>query len=244
MSAKKKIRQIIRAILGPRVAQFMGDRLALHRMKGLSRQEKFSYIYDNHIWTFAGSDSGEGSIGRNTAPYVEFVRKLVLEKGYATIADVGCGDFEVGRRIMDNLSVNYIGVDIAPALIEKNTAAFARPNVRFVCLDIVEQEAPKADVYLIREVLQHLSNSDVMKALANLKRPLLVTEVLPKCWNMAPTFIANKDIPSGHMTRVERGSGLLITARPFSLKGEQVLDYTAETDDSKVLLTIFCDATV
>jgi hypothetical protein len=238
------IRKTIRAILGPRVSQFIAHRVTLLRIKRLSRQEKFSYIYDKQIWAFAGSASGEGSIDENTAPYVEFVRKLVVEKGYATIADIGCGDFQVGRRIMDKLPVNYIGMDIAPAVIERNTAAIACPNVRFVCLDIVEQEAPQADIYLIREVLQHLSNADVMKALANLGRPLLVTEVLPRSWNIESNFIANKDIPSGYMTRVESGSGLLITAHPFSLKGKEVLCYPAKTDDSKVLLTVFCEAKI
>ena len=60
-------------------------------------------------------------------------------------------------------------VDIVETLIERNKTLFKRDNLEFLCLDIVKDELPKADCVIIRQVLQHLSNTEIQHILKKLK---------------------------------------------------------------------------
>lgn len=234
----RMVGSLVSATLGDAVKRRLAHQYLLLKMRGLSRKDRFEYIYRNRIWGDGEFDSGEGSIDRNSELYVAAVRAFVLENPVRTIVDVGCGDFRVGQRIMVGLSgVSYLGVDIASSLIARNNKAFGAINVRFEQLDVVEREAPAADLYLIREVLQHLSNADVARALSHVHGDVLITEVLPACYK-DKGFAPNKDIASGHMTRVEKGSGLLVSEPPFSLPSEVLLSAPSRTDPSKHLLTL------
>ena len=70
--------------------------------------------------------------------------------------DVGCGDFSVASGFVDQLD-EYVGIDVVDSLIRRNSADFGRPGIRFLKANAAREELPKADVCLIRQVLQHLS---------------------------------------------------------------------------------------
>jgi predicted TPR repeat methyltransferase len=63
-------------------------------------------------------------------PYVELVRRFIVEHGIDTAVDLGCGDFQVGARIAD-AAADYVGVDVVSSLIERNRSRFGRPGIRF-----------------------------------------------------------------------------------------------------------------
>jgi hypothetical protein len=65
----------------------------------------------------------------------------------------------------------------------------------------------------LRQVLQHLTNQDIKRALSNIKgrfRYLILTEHLP-----AGDFKPNKDKKLGPGIRISLGSGVVITEAPF-----------------------------
>jgi hypothetical protein len=84
-------------------------------------------------------------------------------------------------------------------------------------------EFPDADVAILRQVLQHMSNFQILKVIAKLDRYkfLVLTEHLPA----GPDFRSNIEKPAGAMVRVSWGSGVVLTEPPFNLRvrSEQVI---------------------
>jgi O-methyltransferase domain len=153
------------------------------------RRQIFRDIYKNNLWGNDGISkyfSGVGSRGEAADIYVERMAKLL--EGHAvelgrpiTIVDLGCGDFQVGRALMAKLPDHiYLGCDIVPELIVHNTSLYGSAQIRFRQLDIVADPLPEGDIYLVRQVLQHLSNADIRNFLRRVScKYLYVTEGHP-----------------------------------------------------------------
>jgi hypothetical protein len=106
-------------------------------------------------------------------------------------------------------------VDIVEDLIDRNKKLFKVDPLEFLHLDIAKEELPKADCALIRQVLQHLSNTEIqsiVKKLSNFKYVIL-TEHIP-----GGDFTPNTDIISGQGTRLKKQSGLDLLAAPFHME--------------------------
>jgi SAM-dependent methyltransferase len=154
-------------------------------------------------------------------PYAECIRTFIQSHGIKSVVDVGCGDFRVGRKLIDS-SIDYTGIDVVDALVKANQERFGASNVRFRCLDIVRDDLPPGDLCLVREVLQHLSNLQIQKILEKLKQYkwVIITETLP---GPVGSFKANLDKPHGRDARCVWHSGLVLTEPPFSLPAVQTL---------------------
>ena len=91
-------------------------------------------------------------------------------------------------------------------------------------IDDIEKEIRSSHfcIALVRQVLQHLTNDDITKALDNIRRTYpvaIITESLPTK-RIAP----NADIARGISTRVPLGSGVYLDEPPFSLRIRKTLD--------------------
>lgn len=192
----------------------------------LSPKEAFDRIYVEGVWgRSAASDqpfySGSGSHAPSIVePYVEaVVRFLRSLPEKPDVVDLGCGDFAVGSRVRPYCR-RYIACDVVPSLVEFNRHRFSDLEVEFRSLDITSDEWPHAEVAFLRQVLQHLSNTQIHAVLRKLvprHRHLVVTEHLPD----RPGFVPNLDKPIGPHTRLDSGgppSGVVLTEPPFSLK--------------------------
>src|SRR5215471_18771366 len=157
----------------------------MHRMYGrLSPEEAFSRVYSCKAWGAAAEEpyySGNGSSGQVADEYCGFVNGLIRDHGVRSVADLGCGDFRIGRRIVAAAGVAYVGVDVVPEVVEYCRERFSSEQVRFERLDILSDPLPDADLCLLRQVLQHLSNAEVEAALGSVgKYPLvLISEHVP-----------------------------------------------------------------
>jgi len=182
--------------------------------------EAFGEIYRDHHWGgedqpfYSGSGSHNPSI---VTPYVTAVSAFLARfKHPPTVVDLGCGDFHVGAQVRDQCGT-YIACDVVPDLIEFNRSRYAGRDVDFRTHDLTQEPVPNCDVVFIRQVLQHLSNADILRGLQYLKgrcRYLVVTEHIPK----AKDFPPNQDKPSGASIRLDFGSGVVLTAPPFNLQ--------------------------
>lgn len=189
-----------------------------------SPREVFTEVYAKRLWgTAEGGDvsSGSGSRGETAAAYVEEVQRFILHHKVSEVADLGCGDFFIGRQIAE-VCASYVGVDVVPALVARNTAMFGSERIRFECLDIVDDELPDAELCLVRQVLQHLSNAQIAKILPKLAkyRYVLVTEQYPADDKVS---CHNLDKVHGADTRVSAGSAVYLDKPPFSLEGVRLL---------------------
>lgn len=205
-------------------------------------KEAMEQVYEMKLW---GSDkakfySGEGSHNVEiVSPYIAAITSFLTAFSIPlTVCDLGCGDFNVGKELVKYTS-KYIAVDIVPELIVHNKEKFKEENLEFHCLDIAKDELPIVDCVLIRQVLQHLSNSEVAQVvdkLANFKYVIL-TEHLPKA-----DFVANKEIISGQGTRLKKQSGLNLLISPFNFKikeQKQLITVSLKENKGVIVTTLY-----
>mgnify|MGYP001954777483 CR=1 FL=1 len=198
-------------------------------------------IYEKHLWGGKDFDfySGIGSHNpKITNPYLDAVIEFLnafAEK--ITVCDLGCGDFNIGKHLT-KYTKKYIAIDIVENLIERNRKLFEEDNLEFRCLDITKDELPPADCIILRQVLQHLSNTEIqniVEKLANYKY-IILTEHLP-----LGNFTPNKDIISGQGIRIKKQSGVAILEAPFSLKvkSEKTLsEVVLENNKGRIVTTL------
>ncbi len=204
-----------------------------------STKAVMNQIYEKSLWGGAEHDfySGAGSHDVQIVnPYIAAVRNFLLEfENPTTICDLGCGDFNVGHQLV-NYTKAYFAIDIVADLIERNKSIYKNQNLTFQCLDICKDDLPKADCAMVRQVMQHLSNSEIMELLSKLKnyKYIIVTEHLP-----ISQFKANLDLVTGQGNRLKFKSGVVLTEAPFYLKPlEEKHFLTLKIDAKSVIKTI------
>jgi SAM-dependent methyltransferase len=229
----------IRKLVKGLIPQFI---LRLYHRRGLrsvrayfaskSTQEAFDEIYRKKFWGDVDGQpySGSGSRGEVAVRYSEAVAALINEHSIDSVLDIGCGDFYIGRAILDrvNRPVTYVGIDASQYVTRFNQEHFSGPNISFICLDASKDELPRAQLCLIRQVLQHLSNQQIASVLDKLSAYtwVLITEHYPDDDHLVA---ANLDKPHGPDTRLYDLSAVYIDRPPFCLKGAiNMLEIRAE----------------
>jgi len=147
---------------------FRRCRSFLYSLRRRQRGEVFSDIYRGNRWRDKDSRSGSGS----NLPETEVLRRdlpaLLASVGASTLLDAPCGDFHWMCEVVLG-EVSYLGVDIVPALIERNQSQFGHTRRSFEVRDIVKGPLPAADVVMCRDCLVHLSFQEAMSALASFR---------------------------------------------------------------------------
>lgn len=190
--------------------------------ESLSTQEIFSKIYKSGVWGKSSDPnlpfySGSGSHDKKvTNVYLAQITSILqnLPKK-PNVVDLGCGDFSIGSKVRPFCN-NYIACDIVPELIIYNKEKYKNFNVDFKCLDLITDPLPKGDIVFIRQVLQHLSNEQILKFVSKIYSScniLILTEHLPKLNSFKP----NLDKPAGPDIRTGINSGIVLTEPPFNL---------------------------
>jgi hypothetical protein len=199
-------------------------RLSSMRYKGWSTRDVFEHIYAERQWGSPEKpgpfDSGAGSASTPSIPYVTIVRDYIQAESVKVVADLGCGDFRVGKQICQGLDIQYIGVDVVRPLIGHLNPEYQSNRTKFLWLDLIEDELPEADIYLIRQVFQHLGNQQIQVILKKLRgKTVFVTEHLP-----TKPAAHNKSKLPGPDIRLYRKSGVFLEYPPFSLKTQTLLE--------------------
>jgi len=180
-------------------------------------KDVFVDIYKNKKWD--GNElfySGEGSrCAPVVDPYIFALESFIYRLGYKpTAVDLGCGDFYVGSKTLPLFS-KYTACDIVDELITHHKQKYSYLNVEFKQLNICKDELPIAEVGIVRQVLQHLSNDDICNFVSKVKKSfkyLICTEHLP-----FGQFKPNLDKNSDSNIRINVGSGVDLAAEPFNL---------------------------
>ena len=202
-----------------RVEILLDDR----RRRKMSVKEIFSEIYNKKKWGsgsavfFSGTGSAEKSA---VQPYIDKINDFL--KSYTLniskkprIVDLGGGNFEVGSHFID-YCLEYTGVDVVPELIEQLNKTKSSRSLRFLCLDIIEDDLPDGDIAFLRQVLQHLSHQQILKILPKLRKykMVFITEHYP---SLSPKVVYNKNMVTGHTVRACWNSGVYLDKMPFNL---------------------------
>lgn len=239
MTLKSMLLAVLPAPLSSALRRRRRER-AQRAFRGLSTPQVFDKIYADGLWGDGDFNSGRGS--RDAAivkPYVAAAREFLRSfPAPPDVVDLGCGDFFVGSQLRD-LCGSYLACDVVPALIARNRTRY--PDTEFRVLDLTADELPAADVVMIRQVLQHLSNAEVARVVPQLGRKfrhLLLTEHLPA----AATFEPNLDKPTGADIRpLVNGSGVVLTSPPFDLSvaEQRRLCEVRDSDGTRIVTTLY-----
>lgn len=210
--------------------RFYGSPLDQRTYERMSVPETFQTIYRTKAWGDNGEPfySGPGSHGPVADMYCAAVIALIKENGVQSVVDFGCGDFAIGRRIVEATDVRYTGVDVVSDLIEHHKKTVHNPRVSFQCADITKDPIPSADLCLIRQVLQHLGNREIAKALGRLQGfpKVLISEhvpVHPKSYN--------HDLLHGPDVRLDYDSGVYIDQPPFSVAAKELWNFPVRENE-------------
>lgn len=160
-----------------------------------SLTEKFSTIYRKRLWTSKESISGTGSTIKNTSELREKLPFLINKYNIKSIVDSPCGDFNWFKEIINDLAINYTGVDIVEELIRENIENYSRHNINFKAGDICKDSLPSCDLLIVRDCLFHLSHKNINKFLLNIS-DLDYKYLLTTSFNTDDDF-ENSDIISG-----------------------------------------------
>lgn len=208
-------------------------------------QAVMTQIYDLKLWGGKDFDyySGDGSYNPEIVqPYLNTVIQfLESHRQPISVCDLGCGDFNIGKHLIKHTSA-YTAVDIVQSLIDRNKRLFEANHLEFQCLDIAKDELPKADCAILRQVVQHLSNTEIQTIAKKLYRYkyVILTEHIP-----TGDFTPNLDIISGQGIRLKHNSGVDLLSEPFNLKtvSSKVLNEVTLNDSQgriqTVLYTLF-----
>lgn len=181
----------------------------------------FERIYRDGLWA---NGSGTGSDPANTERYRMFVERFIVQNNIQTVVDLGCGDWR-SSRLIDWNGVGYLGVDVVESVVVRNQQRYQVDNVRFAQLND-EDELPHADLLIVKDVLQHLPNSEIHRMSRFLGRFRLalvtntVTSELHRCDGAVVRLEdVNTDVQAGLMRPVD------VLGPPFNWPGEEVLRY-------------------
>lgn len=191
--------------------------------RNLSTGEVFAKVYREGVWGRSDDPdqpfySGGGSHHAHlVSDYVAAVRGfLVTFERRPDVVDLGCGDFHVGAQVRE-LCGRYVACDVVPELIASVGRRYGDLDVDFRVLDLAADALPAGEVVFVRQVLQHLSNAQILAALPAIcatYRYLVLTEHLPE----DPGFRPNLDKLAGPHIRMVDDSGIVLTRPPFNLR--------------------------
>ena len=181
-----------------------------------SIQDRFVSIYKNNLWNSKESVSGTGSEIAYTQNLRNWLKVAIDNYSFNKICDAPCGDFNWMRLVIDNQNIEYIGYDIVPELIQRNSALFSNERIKFVHSNICVDKIENCDLLIVRDVLFHMSFSDINLFLKNISsvsyKYLLTTS------HITPTTFKNSDIESGDFRQLN------IFSYPFYFKREHIVE--------------------
>lgn len=187
----------------------------------------FSAIYENASWGKNKEGigcSGSGSSAETTTAYRVYLQEFIKTANIKSVVDIGCGDWEFSRLI-DWKDTHYTGYDVVKSVIENNCKMYSKPTISFVNENFLKADLPAADLLICKDVLQHLSNEEIVAFLPQLKK-------FKHC-------LITNDIQSGIIQNIDTFIGgyrpLDLTKPPFNLTGENTLNYSASGYNKQML---------
>ena len=238
---KKIVRKLTPSIIR-KLQRLRRDKIAEQEFSNLSNQDIFEKIYLEQRWGANEQQKRQYSSGDGTrdpeavTKYANAISNFISEfHSIETAIDVGCGDFTVGSKIFSFFK-KFTAIDVARNVIAENKRLYGDIGVDFIECDITSGDLPEADIILARQVLQHLSNKDILNFLKNLGdkfRILILTESL----SSSKQFKANIDIFTGPGIRIHKKSGVILHAPPFNIKAIETRELLRYKKGNEIIVT-------
>jgi len=162
----------------------------------VNSEEIFKEIYNTNFWKGDGTRSGPGSSIESTIKIREEIPKIIKKYKIKNILDLPCGDFYWFANMINELEIKYQGGDIVSEIIKANNLRYKKKNIKFTKIDITCDKIPEADLLICRDLIFHLSYSDINKLFLNLKKSN-IKYILVSWHDLEKHNIDNKNIKTG-----------------------------------------------
>jgi SAM-dependent methyltransferase len=189
-------------------------------VKTADHRSIFNKIYQTDAW---GGGSGIGSFAQNTGEYRLFLESFLKENKVKSVLDVGCGDWQFSSLI-DWSGIDYTGIDVSDVVLA-NTQKYTKHGIKFIHLDAVTDDLPVADLLIIKDVMQHWSNSDILSFVSKLKK--FKWSLITNGFHPDLTTHVNKDIVPGGWRPVD------LLSEPFKIEGRNVFWWLVQRTELK-----------
>jgi SAM-dependent methyltransferase len=192
----------------------------------MDHKSVFNTIYVNDVWRESREEPWP--VEANSQVYRPVVERFIKSHGIRSIVDIGCGSWEPNATIELN-GADYVGVDVSDVVLaqaRRNTP----PGMKFINANVLTDPVPRADLLLMKDVLQHWSNADVLTFLPKIRafRYALITNGFV---SGNENESVNVDIVTGDWRPID------LTRPPFNLKGHYLFSFnTTPMALEKVLL--------
>jgi hypothetical protein len=133
-------------------------------VESISVEERFTKIFNKKYWGDEESVSGLGSRLEYTANLRKHLPQLFDKFSIRTIFDAPCGDFYWMKLVLQETNKHYLGGDIVRPLIDRNNSLYRTPDWEFLHFNIITDRFPKADLWICRDCMFHLSFEDTFQA--------------------------------------------------------------------------------
>ena len=142
------------------------------------RKKIFKNIFLSGYWLDYNLDekqsrSGKGSNFNQSLLLKNALKIFFKEKKIKKILDIGCGDFNWMSTLLSEVDYeSYLGVDLVDTLINDNIKKYGSKKIKFITKDIINDNMDFLESYdfiLIRHVFIHLKNSNIKKAINQIK---------------------------------------------------------------------------
>lgn len=182
----------------------------------------FEEIYEKNVWTYG---SGHGSLPEATKGYRRFLEKFIKKNRIKTIVDFGCGDWQFSK-LVNWQDVKYHGYDIVDSLIEFNIKNYGNTNIKFSLTPDSWLDLKEAELLIVKDVLQHLSNEEVTKFINIASKKykfMLITN------GTNPSKMTNSEIKTGEYRPLD------IRKNPFNLKANRTYSFKGPRKNARKL---------
>jgi hypothetical protein len=132
-------------------------------------EEVFTNIYENKKWGCNKNENYNGSSGIGSAEnynietYVPFLKEFIISNNIKNVVDLGCGDFQCGKLIYNDLNIKYNGYDTYKKVVDFNSKEHTDSKYSFQHLDFFnnKEEIPSSDLCILKDVIQHWSLENI-----------------------------------------------------------------------------------
>jgi hypothetical protein len=198
---------------------FVQRKLELSLSNFESLEDRFTAIYKSNYWGSNESISGTGSTLEYTANIRKSLPVLFKDFNIESVLDAPCGDFHWMKHVLINSNINYLGGDIVDPMISSLCDQYSSDKINFLRLDITKDKLPDCDLLICRDVLFHLSYTDIKLFLNNFSNSNIKFILTSTHINL--DHFSNHDILSGGFRRID------LFSPPFNL----VVEVIARIDD-------------
>ena len=132
-------------------------------------EQIFTNIYENNSWgcnnnaEYNGSSGPGSAVEYNRHVYIPFLKKFIIDNNINNIVDLGCGDFNCGSLIYDDLDIIYTGYDAYKKVTDYNSKHHSLPKYTFKHLDFFnrKEEIIDGELCILKDVIQHWSLDNI-----------------------------------------------------------------------------------